>query len=188
MAALLEKELGPERYRHSVNVMEECVRLAGIFAVDEEKARIAGLLHDCGRVVKKKDSAVTAGKIGLQVSPLEISQPILLHAPLGGHIAKERYGIEDQEILRAITLHTTGGKGMNALDMVVFIADLIEPDRTQPGVEIVRALALQSLEAAMLAGIHFTVEYLLQNHLLVHPHCIECWNELLLRKEQGFLE
>ncbi len=185
MSSVLEKELSPERYCHSVNVMKECVRLAKIFSVDEEKARIAGLLHDCGRAVKKKDSAAKAEEIGIKVLPIEVRQPILLHAPLGVHIAREQYGIKDSEILSAIALHTTGGPNMAPLDMVVFVADMIEPGRTQPGVELVRSLAVKSLELAMLASLESTISYLLQKRLLIHPVCIDCWNDLLLKREQG---
>ena len=46
MKAELQKRLKPSRYQHSLGVAETAVELARRFGVDEEKARIAGLLHD----------------------------------------------------------------------------------------------------------------------------------------------
>ena len=46
MQAKLKSRLKPERYAHSLGVAETAAFLAGRFQVDEEKARIAGLLHD----------------------------------------------------------------------------------------------------------------------------------------------
>lgn len=188
MARLLEAALEPARYKHSLNVMDESVRLAKLHGLDVEKARIAGLVHDCGREVKKKDSAAAAEKLGLSVLPVERSQPILLHAPIGAVLAREKYGITDKDILKAVALHTTGGRGMGGLDMVVFVADLIEPGRTQPGVARVRELAGVDLELATLEALRSTMDYLLANGFLLHPACLECWNDILLKRERGFAD
>ena len=37
-------------------------------------------------------------------------------------------------MLRAIALHTTGGAGMTQLDKILYLADMIEPNRDFPGV------------------------------------------------------
>ena len=49
MQAELEARLKPSRFRHSLGVSETAVKLSHRFGVDEEKARVAGLLHDCAR-------------------------------------------------------------------------------------------------------------------------------------------
>ena len=55
MQSKLESRLKPSRYRHSVGVSETAVFLAERFGVDVEKARVAGLLHDCARQYKNDD-------------------------------------------------------------------------------------------------------------------------------------
>ena len=184
MSALLKKSIGAKRYKHSVNVMHEAVKLAKRFGVAVEKARVAALLHDCGREIEKKHSALEVKKRGISVLPEDIAQPVLLHAHLGVDIAREKYGVTDEEILRSIALHTTGDRGMTPLDMVVFLADAIEPDRTQVGVEKVRLLAQESLELATLEAIKNAMHYLVSEGLLIHPSSISCWNDLVLRSEQ----
>ena len=49
MKKQLKSRLKPSRYQHSLGVMDTAVFLADRFGVDEEKARVAGLLHDCAR-------------------------------------------------------------------------------------------------------------------------------------------
>ena len=50
----LKNELDEFRFRHSVNVMEVSAKLAKKYGTDIEKAKIAGILHDCGKNYKKK--------------------------------------------------------------------------------------------------------------------------------------
>ena len=45
----LKSEVKASRYEHSLSVMNFSVELAKYYGVDEEKARVAGLLHDCAK-------------------------------------------------------------------------------------------------------------------------------------------
>lgn len=51
----------------------------------------------------------------------------ILHAPAGAVFARERFGIEDDEILSAIRWHTLGRVGMTDLEKIIFLADKIDP-------------------------------------------------------------
>ena len=91
-----------------------------------------------------------------------------------------KYGVADQEILDGIMYHTTGIDGMSKLAKVVYLADMIEPGRDFPGVEELRKLARRDLDRAMLLAYRNTMRYLLEGGLLIHPHCISGYNELIL--------
>jgi predicted HD superfamily hydrolase involved in NAD metabolism len=54
-------------------------------------------------------------------------EKVLIHGPLGAVIAKKDYGINDEEILKAIRIHTTGDTNMSLLDKIIFLSDFIEP-------------------------------------------------------------
>ena len=185
MDALLKESLPPKRYEHSVNVMYEAVILAHYYDVDEKKIRIASLLHDCGREIPKHEAAAKAKELGLKVTAIEEAQPILLHAKLGKVIAEQKYQVDDEEILNAILLHTTGGKNMTTFDMVVFLADLIEPERKQKNVEKLRYLTKKNLELAMLEALKSNMDFLMQQGRYIHPDCLECWNYLLFKRDEG---
>lgn len=183
MQQLLEKSLAPKRYKHSVNVYLTAMELGKEHKLPLEKIAISALLHDCGREVPTKESVAKAQELGLDVDEVERNQPILLHAKLGVYYAKEKYGVTDKEILDGILYHTTGTAGMSKLAKVVFLADMVEPGRDFPGVEELRHLARKNLDKAMLKAYSNTIEYLLAGGQLIHPHCIDGYNELLLAEK-----
>ena len=44
---------------------------------------------------------------------------------------RDKYKVEDPEILSAITWHTTGKEDMTLLEKIIYIADYIEPARNK---------------------------------------------------------
>ncbi len=178
---LLKRSLPENRYKHSINVMHEAEKLAVIYNVDKKKAKIAALLHDCGREYSNKEVADVAKKMGIKVSDIEKKQPVLLHCKVGKIVAKEKYKITDKQILSAIESHTTGKANMTDFDMVIFLADLIEPLRVQKGVVSLRKLARKNLYQAMLKALKDTINHLLKNKLYIHPNCIECLNDIIAK-------
>jgi len=180
MRCLLEASLPPKRYKHSVRVYETALQLAKSYGLPQEKIAVCALLHDCGREIASKDSAAKADELGIAIDEVERNQPILLHAKLGVHYAQTKYGVNDKEILLGILQHTTGAANMTVLAKVVFLADMIEPGRDFPGVEKLRELSYKNLDEAMLLAYSNTIRYLFDSALLVHPHCLDGYNELIL--------
>jgi len=185
MRELLKQALPRKRYEHSINVYETALKLGKAHGCDLQRTAVAALLHDCGREIPIRDSLGKARELGLPVDYVEENQPILLHAKLGAWYARHKYGVEDEEILRAIALHTTGAPDMTKLDMVVFLADLLEPTRDFPHIGELRKLAHEDLRAAMFRAYKNTMNYLLSYDLLVHPNCVAAYNQIaaLYRKE-----
>ena len=48
---------------------------------------------------------------------------------VGIYKIQEDLGLQDQEILRAIEIHTVGSSHMSTLDKIVYVADYIECNR-----------------------------------------------------------
>ena len=90
---------------------------------DVNKAYLAGLLHDCAKGMSDDDRLDICKKKGIYVSEVEYDNPSLLHAKVGAYLAKTVYEIDDEEILSAITYHTTGRAEMTLLEKIVFSAD-----------------------------------------------------------------
>lgn len=62
----LEKTLDPKRYEHTLGVAYTAAALAMCSQVDIEKAKIAGLLHDCAKCMsneKKKSQSVRSREL-----------------------------------------------------------------------------------------------------------------------------
>lgn len=184
MRRLLKSRLKPKRYEHSLGVASEAVRLAGRFGVDEGLARVSGLLHDCAREMEASDMPMEAVRRGIPYGKVERAMPLLLHAPLGVHIARETYGVTDEAVLSAILRHTVGGEGMTPLDKIIYFADMIEPSRDYPEVSELRRLSREaSLDDMMLAGLSRSIAFLVERGLLIHPATVAARNEILLKAE-----
>ena len=70
MIKKLQQILTPKRFRHSMNTMEECIRLAEKYDVDVEKAAIAGLIHDCAKDLDKDAVLPICEKYGIIVDEI----------------------------------------------------------------------------------------------------------------------
>ena len=177
----LSRRLKKSRYEHSLGVADTAAFLARRFGEDEARARTAGLLHDCAREFPNEAMRAEADARGIKYGAVEESMPLLLHAPLGAAVARERYGADDEGVLRAIARHTVGGASMTALDKIVYFADMVEPTRDYPGVEELRRLAREaSLDEMTLAGLTRSIAFVLEKGHLIHPDTVLARNELLL--------
>ena len=135
-----------ERFHHTIGVMYTAAALAMAYGEDTERARLAGLLHDCAKCVPNDKKADTCEKCGLSVSEFERKNPAILHGKLGAYYAKHKYNVDDDEICSAIRYHTTGKPNMTALEQIVFIADYIEPDRDEmPRLPEIRKMAFANM-------------------------------------------
>lgn len=175
----LKGVLSPKRFKHSLGVMETAVKLAERYGADKRKAELAGLLHDCAREMKVEDILKVCRENNIEVDNISARQPKLLHGPAGSVIAREEYGIEDEEILSAIYCHTTGRKEMSTLDKIVFLADYIEPGRNFPGVEEVREAVFEDLNKGMVVSLMSIIKHLIAKRELIQLDTIDTWNYII---------
>lgn len=157
----LQRYLDKGRYQHTLGVMYTCASLAMAYHYDMDKAMLAGLLHDCAKNVPNDKKLELCKKHHIKVTQIERENPFLLHAKVGAWVAKKKYHVKDEEILHAIRVHTTGEPAMGTLDMILFIADYIEPHRDKaPGLAQIRETAFQNMERAVEQILHDTLHYL----------------------------
>ena len=166
----VKKSLKPKRFRHTIGVKYTSVCLAMRYGEDLEKAAIAGLLHDCAKNLSGEKLLQLCREKGLPVSEAEERSPYLLHGRVGAYFARTKYGITDEDILGAITWHTTGCPDMSLLEKIVFTADYIEPGRdTAPNLDQLRQLSFIDLDAAVLEILRQTLEYLRETGKEIDP-------------------
>lgn len=159
LAKELKRTLSEARYRHVEGVVKTAIELAKVNDVSVRKARTAAWLHDYAREWPRDQLFAVAKSIMLPEGFDGI--PPLLHGPIAAHIGKTRYGILEEDILDAVRYHTTGRPGMTQLDLVLFVADAIEPKRYYPGVEEIRDAAKMSLERAARLSIDGTIQFMI---------------------------
>lgn len=157
----LQEILKKKRYNHTIGVRYTAQAMAMCFGEDIVKAGYAGILHDCAKYLSDVEIMSECTKYHIACSKAEKLKPSLLHAKLGACYAREKYDVEDEQVLSAIRWHTTGKPGMNTLEKIIFIADYIEPDRKMlPGMEEIRRAAFCDLDQAMYLILKNTLEYL----------------------------
>ena len=166
----LQKHLDKGRYEHTLGVMYTCAALAMAYHYDMEKAMLAGLLHDCAKNIPNDKKLEMCKKHHIEITEVERENPFLLHAKVGAWVAKKKYDIRDEEILHAIKVHTTGEPAMQTLDMILFIADYIEPGRDKAAnLDQIREMAFRSLEQTVEQILFDTLHYLNQKSGRIDP-------------------
>ena len=169
----LSKKLKKERFEHTIGVMYTASSLAMCYDEDIQKALTAGLLHDCGKYCSSKDQIKLCRKYKISLTDSELEMPALIHAKLGAYLARHEYKIEDQDIIDAITYHTTGRPGMTLLEKIIYIADYIEPNRKLiPGLAEIRSIVFQDIDRAVYLSAQRTVRYLKGGGRAVDPMTI----------------
>lgn len=157
----VEKVQDVKRFEHTLGVEYTAAALAMCHGACVTDARIAGILHDCAKCLTDEKRLAICGKHNIPVSDIEKRNPFLLHAKVGAYLAKEKYGVEKEDILNAVLYHTTGREGMSLLEKIIFVADYIEPGRKQaPNLPEIRELAFRDLDEAMRKILGDTLEYL----------------------------
>lgn len=179
----LQRRLKRDRFAHSIGVANTAVKLAKRFGVDETKAYIAGLLHDCAREFENDELPAQAQARGIAINDVERAMPLLLHPYIGAKMIQKVYGVDDAEISQAIWRHTVGAADMTTLDKIIYFADMIEPNRNYPGVDKLRDLAeTAQLDEILLTALSESIIFVVQKNSLVHPDTVAARNFLLLNK------
>lgn len=166
----LRQTLSDKRLVHSLLVAATARELASLHGVSVEQAAMAGLMHDCAKCMPLAQQQRIARESRLLVDKETLQSENLLHGPVGAVVAERDFGIRDPNVLSAIRCHTTGKVGMLPLDMIVFLADKIEPSRrSYPALEEVRRLAREDLVAAMRYSLESTLAYVRSQKTSPHP-------------------
>ena len=161
--AEMAQTLPRKRYLHSVAVAHLAAAYAVSLGHDPERALIAGILHDCAKAYSDEQLVADCDKYAISVTEVERRNGFLLHGKLGAFYARTKYFITDEEILSSISYHTTGRPGMTDLEKAVFLADYLEPFRTQPAepaLNEIRRIAFHDIDRAVYLALKNTLRYL----------------------------
>ncbi len=176
----LKANLKHKRVEHSLGVEQAARELALRFGCDEEKAALAGLVHDCAKNLPMDLMVRYAVEAGFPAEGTGAVGAGILHAPAGVIVAERELGISDPEVLSAICWHTVPRPDMSRLDKIVSLADIIEPGRDFDGVERIRSAARRDLDEAFRLSLARVMRHVLDEGLFLHPLTLQVYNELTL--------
>ena len=120
----LKEMLDETRFAHTIAVCETAVMLAERFGADKEKAYLTALLHDCARGLNTEQQRAYCKENGIVLDEYMENDINPVHALIGADMAKRRFGIDDEEILNAISRHAVGCEDMTLLDKIRRIPEL----------------------------------------------------------------
>ncbi len=171
--AWLAEHVPAPRLQHILRVETMAAELAVAHGVDVTRAAWAGLLHDLAKYFPPEKLLAMATEAGLPMTEVDTADPHLLHADVSALVARQQFGITDEQVLAAVANHTLGFPGMDELSCIVFLADSLEPGRGQtPELEELRQIAQQNLQEAVWRVCDRTLAWLIDQHRLIHPRMV----------------
>ncbi|MBF1991061.1 bis(5'-nucleosyl)-tetraphosphatase (symmetrical) YqeK [Fischerella thermalis] len=182
--AWLAENVPSSRINHILRVEQMAVELAQHYQLDREKAATAGLMHDLAKYFPSKKLLQMAELAGLEIDEVMVASPHLLHADVSAIIARESFGVQDEEVLQAIANHTLGRPGMSPLSCIVFLADTLEPGRGDSAeLQALRKTSFANLERAVWLTCDYTFKFLLESPSLIHPRAVATRNWFLQKSK-----
>lgn len=150
----------PDRYEHSERVAETAMIMCDMFGVDPKKGYLAGLAHDMCKDMSDDLMLSLASHDNQPITHAEKDKPSLLHGRAAAVKLETDFGVEDPDIIQAVSRHTLGGASMCPLAKILYIADKIEPGRPHSTKEYRARLFDMSLNEMCLAVLDENTDYL----------------------------
>ena len=192
--AFVRSRLSESRWQHTLGVAETSAWLSDIVIPDKKTdVIIAALFHDVAKELTSDEQHRLISELGVAVLPEELQTEAALHCFAAVALIKRDFPhLANPEILSAVHRHTLGAGDMSVFDKIVYIADYIEPGRTNSACrttarileeEISRATtfddASRAIDRAILLSLDNTAKYLAARGLPVNPIATEMRKSLI---------
>lgn len=188
--------LGEYRAKHVLSTEEEAVRIAEIYLPEKiEKVRISALLHDITKEYDVKKQLQIFSEFDIIVDNVIVHSPKVMHALTAALlIPREFPEYADDEVISAVRNHTTGCADMPLLDIIIYLADYIEPLRKFEDCRKLREYFWQGVNNAatekdrlfhlyktMVMSFDFTIQNILEENGIIAPETIMARNSFVLK-------
>ena len=183
----LEQRVSPKRFEHCLGVSQACIELAKAYDVDVKKARLAGILHDWDKGMNDEQARARVYELNMEddLDPWVVEyMPRVLHGYTAARALARDFPQIPADVLQAIDHHTTAAENMSPLDMVLYIADAIEPSRQFGRIDELRsAVGTVSLEELYYQTYDYWTFLLFERKKPLHPDTMRIWNSNILRRQ-----
>lgn len=180
---IVKEKLSEKRFYHSKCTMMQCEKLAKLYGEDVEKARTIGIAHDIAKELSKEEKLEYVHKNGIEINEVEEYNVGLLHAKIGADICKKEFGFTD-DMVQAVSSHTTAKSNMSMLAKILFVADGIGDDRNWDDLEYARELANKNIDDAVLYMIDLLIKDRIAENKALQLDSVIARNEIILKKEK----
>ncbi len=166
-----------KRFQHSLGVASTALELARVYGVDEFDAAAAGLIHDWDKVLSDDELVARALHYGIKIAGSPSAAKPLLHGPVAAYELPQLFPELSPAVFQAVDRHTVGACDMTPLDMVVFVADAIEPNRHGDyAVALREMVGKSSLDDLFFSCFAQGLVYVIQSGRYLYPTAIQIYN------------
>lgn len=178
----IKKNLSKKRLSHSYSVCETALSInkSNNLGIDECSIVYATLLHDASRYMSLEQMQTILDDNAIDYNPTYAEA--LLHSKVSTLIALLEFGITDEDILNAISYHTTGRAGMTILEKLVYAADYLEPLRKLETADKIRTTAESDFEDAFLDTVVESIGFVISKRAYLDLDSVAMYNEHVLYK------
>lgn len=194
--AEVKKRVGEKRFCHILGTENECIRLAGIFDLcddDAKKLSYAALMHDITKEMSRDEQIALMDSLGRSFDEHTLQNDKTLHAVSGAFLARSIFpDVTDDVVFTSILFHTTGKEDMSIYQKILYLADYIEPTRSNSSCVGLRNYfedmlskhpPYEALDKALVYSFNMTIRHLLDTDEYIHPDTVAARN-FLIKKER----
>lgn len=102
-----------------------------------------------------------------------------MHSYVSRWLARNIFNVKDKDILNAIAEHTLGSLRMSTLSKILFVADISSKDRKYKDAFVIRNMALQDLDRALLYAANRKLLFTIDSQKWLCPLGTRLWNHLV---------
>ena len=176
----LKQTVSEKRFNHIVNVANTAKKYAKNLGLDHYKAELSGWLHDLAKEMSNEKLLEIAKQKNINLDKVDYGNPHVLHARISAEIAKEKFGVNDEDVLGGIRCHTLAEPNMSKIMMIVYLADSSEPGRERKfAAPLRKTFKEKGLEHAVLQALDKKLLAVIENGKEIHPFTIHARNWLL---------
>lgn len=171
-----------KRRNHTLGVARTAAKLARTYGVDPFLAECAGLCHDWDKVLEDSELLARAAQYKIRVAGAPSLSVPLLHGPVAAVELPQLFPELPTSVFQSVARHTVGAEDMTPLDMVVFVADAIEPMRKGDYADKLRAeVGEVDLEHLFFDCFAQGIAFVIQTKRYLYPTAINIYNHYALK-------
>ena len=179
----MKEHLKESRYKHSLGVQEMAEALSERYGVDIEKASFAGRYHDIAKCFE--DELMDSYIEEFALDSKYLGNNNLAHSKVGAEILKHKFGVNDEDVLNAVRYHTTAKANMTKLEQIVFVADVVEKNRTYPDLKYYQDLAFSDIDRCTLEILEYIISDLAEKWRKADKDTLEAYRYYKERTESN---
>ena len=170
----VKNKLSEKRFKHSEGVVKRAIEYAKIYGVDINTVKTVAIAHDIAKELTKEEKDKYIEKYKIILNDIEKINSSLVHAKIGAAICKNEFGFTE-DMVNAISYHTTGRKNMSLLEKIIYLADATEENRNYCSDKYVKIIK-NNIDQGIVEVCKWVINKLLEDNVVIHLDTIECYN------------